>query len=192
VNLAWSVKAILTDPSAAWMRIDKEPGDAARLLTGYVAPLALIPAVFGFVGACVVGAVVPGAGLVRAPILDGFSSAVFGYVMMCASVLLLGLLIDLCAPLFDGRRDFEGAFKLAVYSYTPIWFAGIFSLAPGLRFLGLTSFYGAYILWIGLPLLMKSPERRVLSYTALIVVCACVLSLVTTTMQHALFGGAAY
>jgi len=27
-------------------------------------------------------------------------------------------------------------------------------LAPGLRFLGLTGFYGAYILWLGLPRLM--------------------------------------
>ena len=71
----------------------------------------------------------------RAPILEGFFGAVFGYVMTCATVLVLGFLIDLLAPMFGARRDFGSAFKLAVYSYTPVWLAGIFLLAPGLRFL---------------------------------------------------------
>jgi hypothetical protein len=61
MNAALRAQAILADPSAAWTRIEKESGDAAYLLTGYVALLALIPAVFGFIGACVVGVVVPGA-----------------------------------------------------------------------------------------------------------------------------------
>ncbi|MGA3309492.1 MAG: Yip1 family protein [Xanthobacteraceae bacterium] len=192
MNAALRAKAMLADPAAEWARIEKEPGDAAYLLTGYVAPLALIPAVFGFIGACVVGAVVPGVGSVRAPIFDGLFGAVLGYVMTCATVLLLGLLIDALAPTFGGRRDFDSAFKLAVYSYTPVWLSGIFLLAPGLRFLGLAGFYGAYILWMGLPLLMKSPAPRVPTYTAVIVACACALTLITAAAQHALFGPAAF
>ena len=38
--------------------------------------------------------------------------------------------------MFGGRADFDSAFKLAVYSFTPVWLAGIFLLVPGLRFLG--------------------------------------------------------
>ena len=45
-----------------------------------------------------------------------------------------------------GSEDFDSAFKLAVYSYTPVWLAGIFLLLPGLRFLILLGFYGAYVL----------------------------------------------
>jgi Yip1 domain len=192
VNAALRAKAILADPSAEWTRIEKESGDAAYLLSSYVAVLALIPALFGFVGACLVGAVVPGGGLVRAPILEGLFGAVFGYVTTCAIVLVLGLLIDLLAPIFDGRRNFDSAFKLAVYSYTPVWLAGVFLLAPGLRFLGLTGFYGAYILWIGLPRLMKLPERRVLAFTGTIVACACALTFIIAAAQHALFGLAVF
>lgn len=188
MNAAWRAQAILADPGAEWARIEKESGEAAYLLTSYVALLALVPAVFGFIGACVVGAVVPGVGLVRAPISDGLFGAVFGYVLTCATVLVLGLLIDLLAPMFGGRRDFGNAFKLAVYSYTPVWLAGIFLLAPGLRFLGLTGFYGAYILWMGLPRLMKSPGSSVPTYAAVIVACACALTLITAAAQHALFG----
>lgn len=188
MNAAFRAQAILADPAAEWVKIEQESGDAAYLLTGYVAVLALIPAIFGFVGACIVGAVTPGAETVRAPILDGLFGAVFGYVATCATVLVLGLVIDLLAPIFGGRRDFDSAFKLAVYSYTPVWLAGVFLLAPGLRFLGLTSLYGVYLLWIGLPQLMKSPQPKVLGYTAVIVACALVATLVVATAQHAMFG----
>ena len=190
MNAAVRAKAILGDPSAEWTRIAKEPGDAAYLLTSYVALLALIPAVFGFIGACVVGAVVPAVGLVRASIIDGLFGAAFGYVVTCATVLVLGLLISSLAPMFGGRRDFDSAFRLAVYAYTPVWLAGIFLLAPGLHFLGLTGFYGAYILWTGLPRLIKVPERNVLSFTVVIVVCALMLTLAGGTAQRMLFGPA--
>jgi hypothetical protein len=188
MNAALRAHAVVADPSAAWARIENEPGDAAYLLTGYVAPLALIPAVFGLIGACVVGVDVPGAGIARAPIFDGVFGAVFGYVLTCATVLVLGLLINLLAPTFGARRDFDNAFKLAVYSFTPVWLAGIFLVAPGLRFLGLVGFYGAYLLWRGLPRLMKSPVPSVPAYAAIVVACACALTLATAAVQHAAFG----
>ena len=188
MNAAWRAKAILAAPAAEWGRIDKEFGDPAYLLSGYVAILAIVPAIFGFIGACVVGAVIPGVGLVRAPILDGLFGAVFGYVVTCATVLVLGLVIYLLAPAFGGRKNFYSALKLAVYSYTPVWLAGIFLLAPGLRFLGLTGFYGVYIFWAGLPQLIKLPDRNVLGFTAIIVAFAAVLTFIGTAYQRTLFG----
>ena len=192
MNAALRAKAILSDPSAEWTRIEKESGDAAYLLSSYVAVLALIPAVFGFIGACVVGAIVPDVGLVRASIMDGLFGAVFGYVVTCATVLALGLLIRVLAPMFSGRADFDSSFKLAVYAYTPVWLAGISLLAPGLRFLGLIGFYGAYILWTGLPQLIKTPERKVLRFTAVIVVCGFVLAMIGSIAQRRLFGPALF
>jgi len=190
MNAAWRARAILADPAHAWARIENEPGGAAYLLTSYVVLLALIPAVFSLIGACVVGIVVPGVGVARAPLVDGLFGAVFGYVMTCATVLLLGLLINALAPRFGGRWDFDSAFKLAVYSYTPVWLTGIFLLAPGLRFLGFTGFYGAYILWCGLPQLMKTPAERVLPYTAVVVAGACALALITAVARDVLFASA--
>ena len=192
MNAALRAKAILGDPTAEWTRIEKEPGDPAYLLSSYVAVLALIPAVFGFIGACVVGAVVPGVGLVRASIMDGLFGAVFGYVVTCATVLVLALLIRLLTPIFGERGDFDNSFKVAVYAYTPVWLAGIFLLAPGLRFLGLTGLYGAYILWTGLPQLIKTPERKVLSFTAVIVACGFVLTMIGSIAQRRLFGPALF
>ena len=135
MKAAWRAKAMLLDPAAEWPAIERESGDPAYLLSRYVAVLALVPAVCGFIGASVIGVVVPGTGLVRASLFDGFFGAIFGYAMAVAIVLVLALIIDLLAPLFGGRKEFDSAFKLAVYSYTPVWLAGIFLLLPGLRFL---------------------------------------------------------
>ena len=130
--------AMLFDPAREWAHIEQESGDPAFVLSRYVAWLALVPAVSGFIGASVIGETAPGAGILRASVFNGLFGAIFGCVMSCATVLVLGLVIDLIVPLFGGRRNFDSAFKLAVYSYTPLWLAGIFLLLPGLRFLVLT------------------------------------------------------
>jgi hypothetical protein len=188
MNAARRAKAIVFDPAAAWVEIKQESGDPAFVLSQYVAWLALVPAVFGFVGASLIGETVPGGGIARESIFNGLFGAIFGYVMTCASVLVLGLVIDLMMPLFGGRRDFDAAFKLAVYSFTPVWLAGVFLLLPGLRFLTLLGFYGAYILWLGLPRLMKPQQQRTLDLTALIVIAAFVMVYITATAQRLVFG----
>ena len=179
---------MLADPSAEWPKIEDEPNDVPHLLTSYVALLALIPALSSFIGACVVGVAVPAGGTQRAPFVDGLFGTAFSYVMSCAAVLVVALVIDRLAPVFVSRRGFNNAFKLAVYSYTPLWLAGIFLLVPGLRFLVLTGFYGAYLLWTGLPRLMQTPGPKVLPYTAAIVACAGALALMIAVAQHAMFG----
>jgi hypothetical protein len=188
MKAARCAKAMLFDPAAAWVEIERESGDPAFVLSQYVAWLALVPALSGFIGASLIGQVTPGAGVARASIFNGLFGAIFGYVMTCACVLVLGLVIDLLTPLFGGRRDFDQAFKLSVYSFTPVWLVGIFLLLPGLRFLTLTGFYGAYILWLGLPRLMKPQPRRTLDFTALIVVVAFALVYITAAAQRLVFG----
>ena len=126
-------------------RSKRENGDPAYLFSRYVAVLALIPALSALSARRVIGVVEPGAAQCARRSLDGLFGAILGYVISCAMVLLLGLFIDPLAPLFGGRRDFDSAFKLAVYSFTPVWLAGIFLLLPGLRFLVLAGAYGVYL-----------------------------------------------
>ncbi|HYQ07313.1 MAG TPA: Yip1 family protein [Xanthobacteraceae bacterium] len=188
MNAGTRVKSILLDPAAAWRLIEKEVGDPAYLLSRYVALLALIPALSGFVGATLIGSIAPSGVIVRVDIVDGLLGAIFSYATSCAMALLLGLLINLLAPTFGGRRDFENAFKLAVYSFTPLWIAGIFLLLPGLRFLLLTGAYGIYLLWLGVPRLTKVPEQQAVNFTAVIVVCAYGLLYAAALAQRILFG----
>jgi hypothetical protein len=78
-------------------------------------------------------------------------------------------LVNVLAPSFGGERSFPNATRLTAYSFTPAWLAGIFLLVPGLSFLGVLGFYGAYIMWAGLPVLMKVSPKRALPYAATVV-----------------------
>ena len=174
MNAALRAKAILTDPLAEWQRSNRRPTIRPIVLTHYVALLAIIPACSASSAPASSASsrerrhvrVAARRRLVRRDLRlrDG-----------CATVLLLGLFIYLLAPLFGGRRDFDSAFKLAVYSFTPVWLAGIFLLLPGLHFLALIGFYGLYILWLGLPRLTKVPEEMSLTFAIAIAACACLL-----------------
>jgi hypothetical protein len=179
--------AMLVDPSAEWARIERESGDLAYLLSRYVAVLALVPAVSSLIGASIVGAVVPDVGLVRATPFDGLLGAIFAYAESLAIVVILGFIINVMAPSFDARKDFDNALKLAVYSFTPVWLAGIVLVLPGLRFLALTGLYATYPLATGLPRLMKTPAPSP-TYVAVIVVCALLLTVGAITLQRAIFG----
>lgn len=188
MHLLLRVLGILVDPAAEWGRIEKEADGPVDLMLRYVAPLAAIPPVFGFIGACVIGVIVPRVGAVRSPILDGILGALFGYLESLVLVLLLALIIYIAAPFFGGRRNFLNALKLTIYSYTPVWLTGIFLILPGLRFLALIGFYGAYLLVCGLPFLMKASKEKLASFAALILVCACALTFVAAAAQSAVFG----
>ena len=188
MNAAARVKAILIDPAAAWRGFEKDIGDPAYLLSRYVAVLALIPALSSFVGATLIGVVAPSGTFLRTDLIGGLFGAIFSYAASCAIVVLLGLIIDLLAPRFGGRRNFEDAFKLAVYSFTPLWLAGIFLLLPGLRFLLLTGVYGIYLFWLGAPRLAKVPEQQAANFTLVIVICAGGLLYGAALAQRMLFG----
>ena len=188
MNAFVRAKAMLLDPAGAWLGMEKDIGDPAYLLSRYVAVLALIPALSSFVGATLIGVVAPSGAILRADPFDGLFGAIFSYATSCAIVLLLGLIISLLAPLFGGRRDFESAFKLAVYSFTPLWLAGLFFVLPGLRFLLLTGVYGIYLFWLGVPRLTKVPEAQSANFTAIIVVCASGLLYGAALAQRMLFG----
>lgn len=171
-------KAIVLSPKATWETIDTEPADAASLFTGYLMLLAAIPAVCGFVGMSLVGAGAFGVSF-RVPIVSGLVSMVVSYVLSLVGVYVLGLIINALAPKFGGAASSIQALKLAVYASTAAMLGGVFSLLPALAMLGLlTALYSVYLLYTGLPVLMKSAREKSAAYTALVVLAAIVLGLV--------------
>jgi hypothetical protein len=68
---------------------------------------------------------------------------------------------------------------------TPVWLAGALSLIPGLRLLGVLGLYGVYVFWLGVPLLMKVPNKKSAPYTAAVAVCGIVISLVVASILRA-------
>jgi len=140
------------------------------LFLSYVAILAAIPAVCGLIGWVLVGA----------PLSTAILIMLLWYVLNFVAAYLGAMIIDARAPTFEGEKSLENALKLATYSATPIWLAGIFLLIPGLNFLLILGLYGFYLLRVGLPMLMKVPNDKALPYAAIVTACALIPAIVLT------------
>ncbi len=175
MNLVQRVKGILLSPRTEWEVIDAESTSPAQLYTSYIAPLAAIGPIAQLIGYSVFGISVPFVGTYRVPIGSAVTTAIVTYVMALAMPFILALIIDALAPTFNGQRSQIQALKVAAYSSTVSWFAGIFALIPGLRFLTILGIYSLYLLYLGLPVLMKSPREKAIGYTAVVILAAIVL-----------------
>jgi hypothetical protein len=182
MNLIARVKNILINPDAEWPVIAAESGDVTYLFTRYVAILALIPALAGFIGTSIIGMSVS-VGTFRVPLVPGLINMVVSYVFTFVIVYAVALVIDALAPSFRAERNFPNALKLSVYSFTPVWLAGIFILIPGLSFLSILGLYAFYLMWTGLTPLMGPPRDKSLGYAIAVVVAAILITVVLAIVQ---------
>jgi hypothetical protein len=185
MDLVGRIKGILLKPKQEWDVIAGETTSIAELYKSYVVILAAIGPVAGIIGTSLVGITLPFVGTFRVPITTAVASAVVQYVLTLVGVYVLALVIDALAPTFSGQKDMNQAFKLAAYSYTPGWLAGIFIIIPMLGILGLVGLYGLYLLYVGLPALMKSPSEKSLGYTVAIVIAAIVIFVIIGVISRA-------
>ena len=188
MNLVERVKNILLTPKTEWLVIEREPGDVAYLFMNYVAILAAIPAICGFIGTSLIGFSVPTVGTVRMSIGAGIANAILTYILSFVVTYVVALITDALAPTFNAQKNFENALKLVVYSYTPGWLCGIFLLIPSLGFLGILGLYGLYLFWTGVTPLMKAPPEKATTYTLAVVGCAIVIAILVALIQVALIG----
>lgn len=178
MNLVERVKRILLSPRTEWEVIDAEPTAPAALYTGYIMPLAAIGPIAQVIGYSVFGIRVPFMDTYRVPIGSAITSAIAAYVLTLIATYVLALIIDALAPTFNGQRSQIQALKVAAYSSTASWVAGVFALIPGLRFLGILGLYSLYLLYLGLPVLMKAPREKAMGYTVVVILAAIVLFIV--------------
>lgn len=177
-GLVARVKGILFKPTETWDEIDREQPSIGGLYTSYVMPLAAIPVVCSLVGMLVFG--VGGFGItIRPSPVWLVVQAVVNYGLSLAMVYVMALIIETLAPNFGGTKDQIQAFKLAAYAPTASWVAGVFGLIPALGVIALLGgLYSLFLLYKGLPKLMKAPEDKALPYTAVVIVVAIVVAVV--------------
>jgi hypothetical protein len=124
------------------------------LVLSFVQPLAII------VGYGVVGLWVGQIGYFRLSLSNAFYSALVAYFLSLLGVVVAGFLILVIANYFSAEGDINSAMKLAVFSSTAPLLAGIFQIIPGIRILTVLAMYGAYLLYVGIPKIMKAPHDK--------------------------------
>lgn len=191
MNLVERAKRLLLTPVPEWQAIDAEPTTAGELYTQYVVPLAAIGPIARLIGFTFIGMHVPFSAVTyRTPIGRGVAGAVLSYVLALVAVYVLAVIIDLLAPSFGGTPNRIQALKVAAYSSTAAWLAGVFAILPGLSILGILGLYSIYLLYVGLPILMKSPAEKAGAYTVVVILAAVVLFVVIGTMgTRVMMGG---
>ena len=186
------IKNICLTPNTEWPVIANEASSTGSLIAGYVAPLAAVSAIAGFIGVSFIGTSTFFAGTYRMSLFAGLALAVWTFVGAIIGVVLVGFIINALAPTFGGEQNSARAMKVAVYSFTPAWVAGVLRIVPALGILAiLGAFYGFYLLYLGLPALMKAPKEKAAGYTIVTIIAAIVVYVVVGAVGGLMVAGGA-
>jgi hypothetical protein len=178
MNIVERVKKILLEPKKEWGIISLETTNTSELYKSYIIPLAAIGPVASIIGMSMVGISMPFGGSFRLPLTTSIGSAVVQYVLSLVGVYLLAMIVDFLAPTFSGEKNIDQALKLAAYSYTAGWLSGIFVMIPALSFFTILGLYGLYLIYTGIPVLMKAPQEKALGYTVAVVIAGVIISVI--------------
>jgi hypothetical protein len=176
-------RAVLFEPRATFKEVDSEFTKPGALWGRYILPLAVIGPLAGAVGRFIFGKRIAGTSLPESvPLSGAITWFVISLALTLLAVFVLAQVINLLAPGFGGQKNDVQALKVAAYSNTPVWLAGIFNIHGRFLILGIiVSLYGLYLLYLGLPTLMKVPQDRAMGYTAVVIIAAIVIFLLVST-----------
>jgi hypothetical protein len=187
MSLVSRVKNILTTPKTEWPVVDGENDSHIKVLTTYVLILAAIPAIAMFICYGLIGW--------HGYALTGYAirQAIIQYVTMVGGVYLTAFVINILTENFGSRKDFDKAFSLVAYAYTPAFVGGIFYLHSSIAILAsIASLYSLYLLYMGLTPMMKTPEDKRVSYFVISLIVMVVVSLVLGAILAVLIIGSTY
>lgn len=191
MNLQERVLRILKQPKVEWPVIEAEATDTATLYRSYIVPLAAIPVICGFIGMVVIGVSVPFVGRYRYGVAEALRVEVFAYIGSLIGCYVGAFIVSKLAPTFSSREDVIQALKLVAYANTPVWIAGVLNLIPMLGILTIfAAVYAVYLFYLGVPVLMKTPQEKVIPYMVVSVLVIIVVWFVIA-MILGLAGGAA-
>ncbi|HJS79691.1 MAG TPA: Yip1 family protein [Vitreimonas sp.] len=160
---------LLREPKKEWEQIKAEETTVPNILIGYVAPLAAIPPICDLIGQSLFNYALQvefGQAVIR---------AIVTWLVTIGLAFFMGVLVNALAETFEAEKNDLGAQKIAAYSLTPALLSGFFSLWPPLWWLSLFALAAAvYLVYRGLPILMRAPEETTRGYTAAVTIGALV------------------
>jgi hypothetical protein len=177
------VVGILTDPIHEWRAIASEQDDVESIYKGYIMPLAAIPAIAMFLGLGVIGAPFYG----RFGIVMALTSAIWIYGTNLALPILGAMVVEKLAPRFRSTGTLVDGLKLVAYASTPMWVGGVLYLVLYIAPLVLiAALYAVYLLYVGLPAVMKTHPEQAVPYTVVIVIAMLVIGIVLSVIRAVL------
>jgi hypothetical protein len=155
---------LLTHPDKEWSAIREEHESVGKLYFSHIFVLALIPAVAAFYGTTQVGWQVGGSDVVKLTTASALQLCGLFYAAMVIGIYVIGKFIDFFATTYGVGENAHNGVILAGYTATPMLIVGLVAVYPVLwvnMLAGVAALaYSVYLLYEGLPILMKIPEDR--------------------------------
>lgn len=163
------VKNLLLSPAQEWPVIAQEKDTATSIVLKYLLPLSLFAALaFYLQFFFITGAF---------GFLYGLYYCVLLFVQLIITICLNALIVDKLAPTFESHADFSSSLRLMIYAGTPVYVGSLLAIIPVLGWIGpiVGLVYSIYLLFLGLPILKKTPSQKVPGYLVTIVICLLVI-----------------
>ena len=168
---------LLFSPRATWTRIAADPPGTFGAIAGWLLPLALVPFAATLLRFTVFTAILgPGAGFAFAPYVLG--GAALRYAFLVAWALVLVAIVNALATRFEASPNVSRASAVVAYALTPALVLSIFAAVPVLQYGAVAGLaWSVVLLRLGLPPLMRAPDRRATAYALTVAVLAALLAL---------------
>ena len=151
------IKNLIINPAEEWRAIKEEPDDKAAVIREYALPFIVLLALSNFLGILIFKNYVT--------IVFMVVSTLVVFIGAFLSIHISASIINQMAPSFGSIKDITKAYKLVIYSYTAVFIThSIANLIPPLFFIVILGLYSVYILWVGLGILMETPEDKKMVY----------------------------
>jgi len=171
------LKNLLFSPVAEWTVIRNEQIAAVLVYLKYVIWLAALPAL-GFL-----------LSFFRLQVPVNFRAALLSYLILLIAVEGTANLAHLLAPAFSSHEDLNRALKLVAFGFTPFFVAGLLLFLPvvGAIFWLIGIVYAAYLIHLGLPVLLATPADRAFTFMLTVVVIFVAFFFLLAVLADAIF-----
>ncbi|MBS3803747.1 MAG: YIP1 family protein [Oleiphilaceae bacterium] len=177
---------LFTRPDEEWKSIRKEHVTPRRVYVAYVLVLATIAPICAYISTAYFGwSVGDDNRVVKLSEASALQLSVLSYLAILVGVFSLGFAINWMAKTYGAQEEHDrsNAIALASYACTPLFLAGFALLWPvpwfnALVFL-LAMVYSGYLMYDGLPIVMRIPRAQAVMYVGALLTVALVILVAT-------------
>ncbi len=158
------VWGLFSHPDREWEAIGAESCTVGSCYLRHVLVLAALPAVSALVGSTQVGWQIGVGSAIKLSLPSALIIGAVFYVAMLVAVVTMGEFIHWMASTYDAEAPIERCVVLSAYTATPLFLAGVLTLYPLLwlnMLIGLLALaYTIYLLYLGVPIVMRVPKEQ--------------------------------
>jgi hypothetical protein len=161
---------VLYHPKVEWRQIREEHYSKVTCYRSYIIFLAAIPPLSVFIGTTGIGWSLTGDTFARLTVSSALPIAIAFYFALMAGVWLMASLIHWMEKTYGSESNLDDCMVLTTFTATPMFLAGLSGLIPLLWLdvlIGMAAVgYTIYLLYTGVPVIMKIPKDRAFFFSS--------------------------